>query len=188
MHRPVLVTPFSVLPVSVEEVKTSLRIDGEELDMELESQIKAAVAYYEGWGGILGISIMEQEWRQDYDRFDRELCLPLGPVMMNGMSVTWRNPAGQISTVPTSSYALRVDGAGRARIRFDAGYQLPTDLHESGAVSVTYRAGYDPIPEDIKTAIKLRVQMMVDEAAQVNLQHLERAENALLQKYRRMGI
>ncbi|MFC0246796.1 hypothetical protein ACFOLL_12980 [Falsochrobactrum ovis] len=188
MHRPILVAPSTKLPVSIEEVMLALRIEEVELETEIESQIKAAVAYYEGWGGILGISILEQEWRQDYDRFERELCLPVGPVLSKAISVTWRNPAGQVSTVPPSSYALRVDSAGRATIRFDAGYQLPTDLHESGAVSVTYWAGYDPVPEDIKSAIKLRVQMMMDEAAQANLQHLERAENALLQKYRRMDV
>lgn len=188
MHRPVLVSPATELPVSIEEVKTSLRIDDDALDMELQSQISSAVAYYEGWGGILGISISDQEWRQDYDRFDRELCLLVGPVVSDDMSVTWRNPEGQISTVPPASYALRIDSAGRASVRFDASYQLPTDLHESGAVSVTYRAGYNPVPEDIKSAIKLRVQMMVDEAAQSNFQNLERAENGLLQKYRPVSL
>lgn len=186
MHRPVLVTPATELPVSIEEVKLALRIDEVELDAEIRSQIQSAVAHYEGWNGILGISIAEQEWRQDYDRFDRELCLLIGPVQPEQMAVTWRNPDGQISTVPPASYVLRIDSAGRASVRFDAAYQLPSDLHESGAVSVTYRAGYAEVPHDIKSAIKLRVQMMIDEAAQANLQHLERAENALISKYRRL--
>lgn len=188
MHRPVLVTPSTDLPVSIAEVKTSLRIDGDELDAEIQSQIQAAAAHYEGWNGILGISISDQEWRQDYDRFARDLCLLIGPAQPTGMVVTWRDALGQVTTVPPSSYILRIDGAGRASVRLNASYQLPSDLHESAAVSVTYRAGYAVVPEDIKTAIKLRVQMMIDEAAQANLQNLERAENALISKYRRMGI
>lgn len=185
MHRPVLVTPATELPVSIEEVKLALRIDEVELDAEIQSQIQSAVAHYEGWNGVLGISIAEQEWRQDYDSFERELCLLVGPVQPEGMAVTYRSPDGQISTVSPSSYVLRIDSAGRASVRFDAAYQLPSDLHEIGAVSVTYRAGFANVPEDIKSAIKLRVQMMIDEAAQANLQHLERAENALISKYRR---
>jgi len=188
MHRPVLVTSATELPVSIEEVKLALRIDEAELDAEIESQIQAAVAHYEGWNGILGISIADQEWRQDYDRFDRQLRLLVGPVQPEGMAVTYRRPDGQLATVSPSSYSLRIDSAGRASVRFDASYQLPTDLHESGAVSVTYRAGYAEVPHDIKTAIKLRVQMMLNEAAQANLQHLERAEDALISKYRRVGI
>lgn len=188
MHRPALVTPATELPVSIEEVKLSLRIDGDDLDSEIESQIKSAVQHYEGWNGTLGISVSSQQWRQDFDRFDRSLCLPMGPAVAAGMSVSWRNAAGQISTVPTTAYVLRIDPAGRASVRFDAGYSFPNDLHESGAVSVTYTAGYDPVPEDIKTAIKLRVQTMIDEAAKADSQHLERIEEALIGKYRRMGI
>lgn len=188
MHRPVLVTPATELPVSVEEVKLSLRIDGNDLDSEIESQIKSAVQHYEGWSGVLGISISSQQWRQVFDRFDRSLCLPMGPAVATGMSVSWRDAAGQMSNVPSTSYALRIDIAGRASVRFDGGYAFPNDLHESGAVSVTYTAGYSPVPEDIKTAIKLRVQTMIDEAAKADSQHLERIEEALIGKYRRMGI
>lgn len=188
MPRPVLVEPSTALPVSVEEVKLSLRWDGDDLDTEIEAQIKSAVDHYEGWNGILGISIVEQTWRQDFMGFERMLCLAMGPVKAEGMAITYRNAGGQISTVPTAEYVVRIDGGGRAFIRFDAGYSFPGSLHEQDPVSVTYIAGYEIVPEDIKTAIKLRVQMHIDEAGRSNYEFLERAEKALLAKYRRMSI
>lgn len=188
MHRPVLVTAPAALPVSLEEVKRSLRIDGDDLDIEIGEQIAAAVAHYEGWTGILGIVLATQVWRQDFDRFDRDLCLPLGPVQPDEMAVTWRDAAEQISTVAPASYVLRIDGGGSASVRFDRGYSFPTDLHESGAVSVQYRAGWAEVPADIRAAIKLRVQVMIDEAARADSAHLDRIERDLIGKYRRWSI
>lgn len=188
MIRPVLVTPSAELPVSVEEVKLSLRWDGDDLDTEIEAQIKAAVDHYEGWNGVLGISIREQEWRQDFAGFESMLYLPIGPVQAEGMAVTYRNAEGQISTLPTSDYAVRYDGGGRAFVRFDTGCSFPGDLYEHEPVSVTYTAGFETVPEDIKSAIKLRVQMHIDEAAKANNEYLTRAESALISKYRRNDI
>ncbi|MBP0438426.1 head-tail connector protein [Tianweitania sediminis] len=203
MRRPALVTPPSILPISVAAVKLALRIDDPDLDTEIESQIRSAVDHYEGWTGILGIALAEQSWSQSFDRFFRELALPIGPVI--GVdSVTWRNVAGQVATVPPASYALRTDAGGASSIRFDAGYGFPVDLYEREAVLIQYRAGWpnrplpadavegavpeSDVPDDIKTAIKLRVQTMIDEAARVNAVHLGRIESALIGKYRRWSI
>lgn len=186
MHRPEIVTPATTLPVSVDEVKLALRFDEDAyLDSEIEAQIKAAVQHYEGWNGVLGIVISEQGVRQSFDRFERDLCLPLGPVKANGMQVTYRNAAGNMATVATSNYSLRFDAAGRASVRFDAGYSFPSDLHESAAVAVNYTAGWEDAPEDIKSAIKLRVRMMLDATDNASSEYLERAETNLISKYRR---
>jgi len=197
MHRPVLVTASAELPVSVEDVKVALRIaeyDGNgavlagELDAEIESQIKAALAHYQGWNGILGISIMAQQWRQDFDAFARCLYLPVGPVAATGMSVTWRDADGVEGTVNAASYVLLIDGGGRAFVKFDRDFSFPDNLDENAAVSVSYTAGFDEVPEDLKSAIKSRVQVMIDEAAQPNSTHLERVEDVLISKYRRISI
>lgn len=188
-HRPVLVTPATALPVTLEQVKKALRIDGDDLDDEITSQIRAAVQHYEGWTGVLGIVIAEQTWSQTFDGFCRDLYLPLGPVI-DLDSVTWRNAAGQVSTVPTVSRALRTDAGGRTSVRFDRDWSFPSDLHESEAVKIQYRAGWAAaaVPEDIKAAIKLRVQKALDEAARSNWDVLNRAEHELIGKYRRLSI
>lgn len=198
MYPPVLVSPAESLPITVLEVARLLRKvtvvgEGETTQYEVEDQddiefqIKGALDHYQGWSGILGISLAKQTWRQDFDRFSRSLSLPLGPAVSIG-SVTWRNPAGQVSTVPTSDYTLMSDAGGLARLNFDRGYSLPSDLFEHSAVSVTYDAGFETLPFDIRAAIALRVQLHLDEAAGANGEHLRRVENDLIGKYRRVNI
>ncbi|WP_309086460.1 hypothetical protein [Chelativorans sp.] len=193
MHRPVLVTPPAILPISVAEVKQALHIDAADDDVVIEREIRAAVAHYEGWTGILGICLVEQTWRQDFDNFDC-LRLPLGPVIPPVVAVRWRNTAGQIATINASEYSLQTDGAGRSFLRFRNGYTRPSDLYETGAVQVEYKAGWpvvegaSTVPDDIRTAIIFRVQLAYDEAAKTGGEHLARAENALISKYRRFSI
>lgn len=208
MHGPVLVTPAAMMPVSLTEAKGHLRVDFNEDDKLIEGFIAAATAHLDGWTGVLGRCLVEQEWRQDFDGFARELCIPLGPVI-GGLSVTWRNAAGQVSTVSPSSYDLRTDAGGRTLLAFDTSYSFPSGLHESRAVSVTYKAGYPTIPEvpadgdtpaipaqttvpaPIKTAILLLVghwyqnrEAVTGETANV----LPFAVDALIGPYRRVGI
>lgn len=193
MHRPVLVQAPDVLPISVDEVKQALRIDTDDDDALIERGIRSAVAHYEGWTGVLGICLAEQTWRQDFDSFAPCMPLPLGPVLSIA-SVKRRNRQGQISTIDPDEYALRTDAAGRSFIRFRDAYQRPSDLYEIGGVQVEYRAGWptvdgaSTVPDDICIAIIMRVQLGYDEAAKSDATNLERAENALIFKYRRLSI
>lgn len=193
MHRPVLVTAPAVLPVSVSDVKKALRIDSADDDDVIETLIQAAVDYYEGWTGILGICLVEQTWRQGFDRFERSLCLPLGPVIQP-VSVSWRNAAGQVSTVPAVNYSLETSAGGQSQIRFLNGYVRPSDLYESAAVLVEYRAGWPAVdekptvPKDICTAIIARVQMGYEQSATDASATLSIIETALISKWRRFSL
>jgi len=193
MHRPILVEAPAVLPVSLPDVKQALRIEHSDDDMVLEGLIRSAVDHYEGWNGILGIVLVEQTWRQDFDSLSECLRLPLGPVQ-EVVSVKWRNRLGQLFTVAASDYALRTDGGGRSFVRFGSGYSRPSDFYESAAVQVEYKAGWpvvdgrSTVPHDLRTAIILRVQLSYDEAAENNSANVQRVEDALISKYRRMYI
>lgn len=154
MHRPVLVTPPALTPVSLAEAKMHLRVA--EYDEEgaviagdddglIAAYIDTAVSYLDGWTGILGRCLVEQTWRQDFDGFCTALKLPLSPVM-EIVSITWRNAEGQISTINDSEYSLDVDAGGGARARFRNGFAFPSGLYESRAVSVTYKAGWPSLP------------------------------------------
>ncbi|WP_421406829.1 head-tail connector protein [Agrobacterium tumefaciens] len=193
MHRPVLVTPPAVLPVSIADVKKALRIDSNDDDSTIETLIQSAVDHYEGWTGILGICLVEQTWRQNYDRFDRLLYLPLGPVV-EPVSVSWRNAAGQISTIPAASYGLETSAGGQSQIRFRNAFAQPSDLYELGAVTVEYRAGWPvvddkpTVPKDICIAIIARVQIGYEQGATDASVALKTMEDALISKWRRFSI
>ncbi len=193
MHRPVLVASPAVLPVSVDDVKKALRIDSSDDDAMIESLIQAAVEYYEGWTGILGLCLVEQTWRQSYDRFSQLLCLPLGPAI-EPVSVSWRNASGQISTIPDESYALETSAGGQPQIRFRNSFSQPSDLYERGAVAVEYKAGWPlvegkpTVPKDICTAIIARVQIGYEQSATEASATLSVIENALISKWRRFSL
>lgn len=161
MYPPVLVVPPVILPVTVEELKAELPATAGG-DALIEAQIKGAVSYLDGWTGILGRCLVEQTWRQDFDRFASRLRLPIGPVI-SVSSVKWRNRAGQIATLGSGEYALQADALG-SFVRFRSGFSMPGDLYETAAVTVEFVAGYantndDPpvstVPAGIKTAIRL---------------------------------
>ncbi|MDX1127454.1 hypothetical protein GOL24_24660 [Sinorhizobium medicae] len=189
MLRPVLVTAPEALPVSLAEVKSALRVDGGDSDADLERLIRSAVAHYDGWSGILGIALVAQTWRQDFNSFKQEMMLGLRPVQSIS-SVKWRNEAGQISTVATGNYALKTDAGGRSYVRFVNDFSTPTGLYEDAAVSIEFVVGWPIVadapttPDDIKTAIIIRVQKHYDEAARVNSDILDRVERDLVSKYR----
>lgn len=172
-------------------MKLALRIDGADLDADIDRLIRSAVAHYQGWQGVLGISLVEQTWRQDFDRFEQRMFLPVGPVT-EILTVSYRNAAGSPSTIDDGNYALRQDAGGRFLVRFVNAFSTPSDLYEEAAVSIEYKAGWplgsgdaSTVPDDIKTAIIMFVQKHIDEAARENAQMLDDIEHALISKYRR---
>lgn len=187
-HRPVRVTPPAGPPVSLADVKKALHVEHNEDDGRLQDEIAAAVAHYEGPDGILGgVILSEQTWRQDFDRVEQKLLLPLRPVG-DIVTVTWKDEDGAESTIGDTNYALLTDGAGRSYLRFHDSYELPNYLYEVAGASIEFATGYETVPADIKTAVIVRVQLQYDEAASNNGQNLERIEANLIRKYRRPGI
>ncbi|RYC10069.1 head-tail connector protein [Ciceribacter ferrooxidans] len=164
MIAPVLVTAADPI-VTAAQAMRQCRIDADALDAGamaevttlLEGYIAAATALLEGWNGILGgVCLGLQTWRQDYDDIAQCLSIPLAPV--TGItSVTWRDSAGQVSTIDPAEYSLRTLSGGWSVCRFRDAYALPSDLDEVGAVSITFTAGYETVPAPIVQAILLTV-------------------------------
>lgn len=191
MLAPVRTAAPSILPVTLTEAKQHLRIED---DLTLEDNlvtglISAATEYLDGWTGILGRCLVEQEWRQDFDAFSPCLFLPLGPVIAIVSVVN-----GAV-TIDPAHYSLRVDAGGRSYVA------IKTSI--SGTISVTYKAGYpnttdaqpkSSVPSPIKTAIFLLVGAWYEnreEAANgVSVSALPSSVsvNALLAPYRRIGV
>ncbi|NSL20562.1 head-tail connector protein [Agrobacterium tumefaciens] len=190
MHRPVRVTAPEMLPVSLEEVKKALRVDSADDDDMLTNLIQSAVDHYEGWTGILGICLVEQTWRQNFDRYEQCLLVPLGPVnAVDAISI--RNAAGSETPVQASDYAVETTAAGRDVVRFADGFAMPNDVAERAAISVDYRAGWPivdnkpTVPADIRTAIIARVQIGYEQTATDAGKTIASMESALISKWRR---
>lgn len=208
MYRPVLVSPAALPPVSLAEAKLHMRVDHNDDDALIAGLVGGATQYLDGWTGVLGACLVEQTWRQDFDCFDRNLYLPLGPVI-DISSITWRDTAGVESAVSTAVYDLVTDETARTFVRFVGDFVFPSDLHESRAVAVAYRAGYettqeipaaDPgptiparvtVPEPLRVAILLMAAHWYsnrEAVAQDALAELPIGVDSLIAPYRRVGV
>jgi len=189
MFGPVLVTPATVLPVTVDEIKDDLSIDGTDMDARIERAIRSAMAHYEGWDGKLGLSLVEQTWRVSFGRFERSMFLPLRPVQ-SITEINWKGADGVSEAIAPGEYALQWDAGGTYFARFMNAFAFPSGLFETYPVSIDYVAGWPIVdgkattPEDLKAAIRMRVQMEIDEAASVNREHLKDFERELRSNYK----
>lgn len=210
MRSPVLITPPDSLPVTLDEAKLHLRVDGADDDSLITGLLNAAVSHLDGWTGILGRCLVEQTWRMDFDTF-AAWRLPLAPIS-EIVSITWRNEAGEVATVSDTQYSLRDDERGQY-VYWDRAYSFPTGLYESRGVSVTIKAGYPTTPavvadpeadppveavpavSTVPAAIKAAILLMVGNwyryrsaDVETSVASLPLGADALLAPYRRWSI
>lgn len=157
MLAPVLITAATSTPISVEEAKAHLRVDGTGEDDLITIYVAAATAYLDGYSGVLGRALVTQTWRQDYDCFTDKLRLPLPPVA-SVTSVTYYDTLNASTTLATSVYALQIDAAG-PHIALKPGQVFPGSYTRTDAVSVTYVTGTAAadVPAPIRAALLLMV-------------------------------
>lgn len=197
-HRPVLVSAPKFMPVSLAAAKEQLRIDGDDNDSTILRFLRTAVSHLDGWSGVLGQCLVEQQWRQDFDRFGRQLQLQLGPVI-NIDSIAWRDAHGVETTIVDTNYTLCVDAGGRPHVRFFNAFSSPGNLAETAAVSVTYTAGHETaseedstVPDDLKGAIMLHVGHLYENREAVSAGNittlLPLGYDSLVEKLRRVGV
>lgn len=106
---PVQVTPPAVQPITLAQAKAHLRVDHADEDDLIDGLVAGAVAYLDGWGGVLGRAIMPQQWRQEFCGWGTlRLALP----DVTGFTLTAEDDAG--APVMATSAALQKTGAGWA--------------------------------------------------------------------------
>lgn len=150
---PVLVTPPSEYPVSVEEAKAQLRVTTDADDLMIEAMIAAATETLEAH---IGRCIMPQMWRFDLDEFGTVIRLPFGDVMEID-AITYTDADGAGHTVSSAAYVARKRGM-RWSIELSPTYSWPTSFATADdVVQVTALMGMDTVPEGIKQAILLMV-------------------------------
>src|SRR5262245_54460295 len=192
-----LVTPPTETPVSLDYVKTKLRIDHDDSDDDLEAYIAAATDLAQEF---IGRALVAQEWELLLDEFpEHEIAIPMPP-LISIESVKYDNEEGDETTIDAADYTVDTstgtagaEGPGWIVPNVDA--EWPTPIEAINAVGGRFVAGYASgnspenltagIPASIKQAITLCVKYWYDgEVPLDKTQGLPMGVEPLLRKYR----
>lgn len=170
-----LVTPPASEPVALADVKTFLRVDGNDDDAILTSLIASARRMGEEYTKR---AFLTQTWKLVMDRFAERVVMPLPgiytappPFVIDGSQSIQlsRQPIQSITSVKTTdsdnvqttvSVATYTFDTATGRILLNEGYSWPTDLRGLSAVEINFVAGWTSaatVPEPIKQAIMQHV-------------------------------
>lgn len=153
----------TVLPVTLDDAKISLRVDGSALDSLIRTWIAGVVRTLEH---ETGQCLMEQTWEVRLDGFPAEIKLPHPARSIE--SVVYRDPAGASVAMAPADYGLEV---GRYRsCLYPVSGTWPAVKTGRGAVVVTVKAGYgttpDATPENAKLYILAKLADQFDPVTQ----------------------
>jgi uncharacterized phiE125 gp8 family phage protein len=133
-------TPPTVEPLSLQEAKDHLRLDG---DME-DTHISALIAAARGWvEGFWGRQLAAATFKLTLDAFPTDngaITLP-SPPLIAVTSIAYVDTNGTTQTLSTSDYTVDSESEP-ARIVPAYGEDWPDTREQVNAVAVTYRAGY----------------------------------------------
>jgi uncharacterized phiE125 gp8 family phage protein len=152
---PQLIAAPSVLPVSLADVKSHLRIDHGLDDSLLNVYLAAAINYVDGFSGILGRALCTQTWQERYSKWG-DLRLELLPVSSIAQ-IAYMPESGAEVTVSAANYTLDSDEFG-SFVRFAENYTFPALSPDPEPIRVQYVAGYGAaasVPPPIKAAIMI---------------------------------
>jgi uncharacterized phiE125 gp8 family phage protein len=142
-------------PITLDEAKAWLKIDGTDEDTLLTSLITSARIACENYSGL---SFITQSRTVKLDRLYGDVILPYGPVTAI-TSVVYKDPDDDtdVTFTPANYYVDYQSGLAKIRVNDDG---WPDTNRTLNNVVITYVAGYAnaaAVPEIAKTAIKKRM-------------------------------
>lgn len=145
-----LITPNTVLEVSLDAAKAQLGIDGTELDETVTAWVKGVVAYAEHQTGRV---ILNQTWRTTLDTFPDAIRLPF-PNCTSITSLKFLDTSGILQTLDPQDYELSAEGQA-AWIVPAYGKAWPTTYGKINTVTVDAVFGYGATENDVPADYRL---------------------------------
>lgn len=139
-------------PVSLEDAKEHLRVEGEDEDALIAMKLAAARSELEE---TIRRAIITQTWRLKLDAFPDgagDILLPRPP-LQSVTSITYVDADGATQTLATSVYEAQADEEP-ARVTLKYGQNWPAVRDQPNAVTVTFEAGYGDSPEDVPAPLR----------------------------------
>ncbi len=196
-----IVTAPSVEPVTLTEIKNHLRIDHSDHDTMLGNLIQASREWVER---ICSKALVEQTRAVLYKNWpsDNEFLLPYPPIQ-SVSSVKYTDTSGSTSTMLSDDYEAVIDdkdAPGKIVLGYNKTWPTATLHHIEYPITIEYVCGYEPdetqsptdyranIPESIKNAIKLDVELRYDRPPEKYSERLSAVIDILLAPYRVWGF
>lgn len=153
----VMTSAPAVEPVTLDEVKAHLKIEGTAEDMLLGSLILTSRLHIEA---ALSLALVTQSWKLVIDRWPPRgtIDIPLGPVQaVDGITV--KDAAGVAENVPATSYL--VDIASRpARIVWN-GEAPPEPGVKAAGIGIDFTAGFGASASSVPAPLRHAILMLV---------------------------
>lgn len=186
---PILVAGPAVEPITLDEMRAYLRLDGPQEDDLVATLIKAARLLVEAQARLI---LIEQSWRLVLDRWpaDRILRLPFAPIIAVD-AISLLDGAGAVTVASPDLYGVEA-ASDAARIVLGAG--MPDLARSAGGIRVDLRAGFgaDPtmLPAPLVQAVRLLVARWFENRGDVALADggLPADVTALIGPYRRLRL
>lgn len=157
-----LVTPPTVEPVTVDEMKLHCRIDHDDEDVAIGQYIVAARKYAETQ---LRRQLCTATWKLYLDCFPCwQIDVPLPP-LVSVTTLTYTDTGGTTQTLTENTHFIKDIYSEPGRITPAYQQTWPSTRDVMNAVALTFVAGYgdpDDVPEPIRFGIKLLVAEMYD--------------------------
>jgi uncharacterized phiE125 gp8 family phage protein len=155
----VLVTAPQVEPVTLDEVKTHLRIDGTDEDVFLTALVKAAREYCESPG--LNRALIAQTWDLWLDKWpDKDYIVLPRPPLLAVNSVKYYDTDDAEYTFDSVNYFVDTKSEpSRIALAYNKTWPTTT-LRPANGIVVNFDAGYgtaDKVPQTIKQAMLLLI-------------------------------
>lgn len=146
--------PPETEPVTLEEMKEHLRLDGAEEDALIESLIASARQYAEA---LTCRQLVTATWRLTLDAFPAGCIVLPRPRLQEVLSIQYVDAAGDTQTLAPELYQVDAESEP-ARLSPAFNTFWPGTRHQMNAVVVTIRCGYGAaadVPAGVKTAIRM---------------------------------
>ena len=179
-----LVTAPTARPISVNDAIDYVKTSGTSDNARLQGFIDAAIAYVENFTGL---ALITQTWDLYVDYFPwGQITIPKAP-LQSVTSITYADSDNSTKTLGTSVYTVDTDDMpGRVYLTYNQAW--PGTVIKPKAVKVRFVAGYGDdagsIPEPIRQALLLKVQMLYEQPINYDANALNDAIDSLLNSYR----
>lgn len=159
---PVRTMAPAATPLSLDEVRSHLRVDHHDDDTLLEALIDVVTERLDGYTGVVGRALITQTWRQEWSDFPRSrwLSLPLSPVQ--SVVVQYLDESETLRTLDAAVYYL-VNLPHGPFVELDEDSNWPDTADRPDAVQVTIVCGYGDAAADVPRPLRQAALLMLSE-------------------------